>query len=122
MQLGGLIRLVSPGLSLRSVQGRWLVDGRADVELLGVSSRLVPLDNLGSYRLSLRADPTNAGQSLLTLSTQEGALQLSGNGSWGPGGVRFRGEARAASDDTVLTNLLNIIGRRDGARSLISIG
>lgn len=122
MQLGGAVRLVSPGLTLRSVQGRWLVEGRADLELLGVSSRLTPLDSLGSYRLSLAADPANAGQSLLQLSTQEGALQLSGNGSWGPGGVRFRGEARAASDDTVLTNLLNIIGRRDGARSVISIG
>ncbi|MCB2019523.1 MAG: type II secretion system protein N, partial [Burkholderiaceae bacterium] len=54
---------------------------------------------------------------------QDGALQLSGDGSWGPGGVRFRGEARAApSDETALANLLNIIGRRDGARSVISIG
>ncbi len=44
-------------------------------------------------------------------------------GSVGPGGVRFRGEARAgAADEAALTNLLNIIGRREGARSVISIG
>ena len=122
LQLGGAVRLVSPGLTLRSVQGRWRVEGGADLELIDVSSRLTPLETLGSYRLTLRGDPGAAGQSLLGLSTRQGALQLSGNGVWGPGGVRFRGEARAASDDAVLSNLLNIIGRRDGARSVISIG
>jgi general secretion pathway protein N len=59
----------------------------------------------------------------LTLSTQDGPLQLTGSGTWGPGGVRFRGEARAAAvDEAALSNLLNIIGRRDGAKSVISIG
>lgn len=122
LRLGGMLRLASPGLTLRSVQGRLQIDGQAELSLLGASSRLAPLDTLGSYRLGLRADPANSGHSLLTLATVEGALQLSGKGSWGPEGVRFRGEARAASDETVLSNLLNIIGRRDGARSVISIG
>ena len=37
--------------------------------------------------------------------------------------ARFRGEARAAStDEAALSNLLNIIGRREGAKSIISIG
>jgi general secretion pathway protein N len=37
--------------------------------------------------------------------------------------VKFRGEARSATvDEAALSNLLNIIGRRDGARSIISIG
>jgi general secretion pathway protein N len=37
--------------------------------------------------------------------------------------MRFRGEARAsAGAEQALANLLNIIGRRDGARSLISVG
>ena len=123
MQLGGSARLFSPGLSIEAVQGRLRVQGRADLELLGVSSRLTTLDTLGSYRMTLAPDPSNAGVSQLTLSTQEGALQLSGTGSWGPGGMRFRGEASAAgADEPALSNLLNIIGRRDGARSVISIG
>jgi len=123
MQLGGTARLVSPGFKLESVQGRWIVDGRADLELVGVSSRLTTLDTLGSYRLSLTGDAANPGISQLSLSTQEGALQLLGNGTLGPAGVRFRGEARAApAEEPALTNLLNIIGRRDGARSVISIG
>lgn len=121
MQMGGAIRLSSQGLTLESVQGRWRVQGRADVDLLDVSSRVSTLETLGSYRLSLSGDPSGTAQ--LNLSTQQGALQLSGNGTLGPAGVRFRGEARAASgDEAALANLLNIIGRRDGARSVISIG
>jgi general secretion pathway protein N len=123
MQLGGTARLVSPGLKLESVQGRWLVDGRAELELVDVSSRLSTLESLGSYRMSLAGDAANPGISLLTLTTQDGALKLSGTGTVGPAGVRFRGEARAgAAEEAALSNLLNIIGRRDGARSVISIG
>ena len=122
LQLGGSIRLVSPGLGFEWVQGRWRMTGRADIELNGVSSRLSTLDTLGSYRLSISADPSGAGPQL-NLSTVEGALQLSGAGTWGSGGVRFRGEARSGLEDgAALNNLLNIIGRRDGARSVITIG
>jgi general secretion pathway protein N len=123
LQLGGNLRLTASGLMLESVQGRWLVQGRADLELLNASSRLSTLDSLGSYRLTLSGDPSNAGISRLGLATLEGALQLTGTGTWSAGGVHFRGEARAAGgDDAALSNLLNIIGRREGARSVISIG
>jgi general secretion pathway protein N len=123
MELGGSARLVSPGLKLASVQGRWFVDGRAELELLNVSSRLTTLDALGSYRVSIAGDAANPGISQLSLSTTDGALQLSGNGTVSPTGVRFRGEARASAlEESALSNLLNIIGRRDGARSVISIG
>ena len=69
--------------------------------------------------------PGNDGQlgTLLSLTTTDGPLQLIGSGTWGPAGVKFRGEARSAAvDEAALSNLLNIIGRRDGARSIISIG
>jgi general secretion pathway protein N len=121
LQLGGTIRLSSPGIDFESVQGRWLVRGLAEIDLVNASSRVSTLESLGSYRLTVNGDA--AGASQLLLSTLEGALQLSGNGTLGANGVRFRGEARAASgDDAALSNLLNIIGRRDGARSVISIG
>ena len=123
MQLGGSVRLASPGLRIESVQGRWVVDGRADVDLLDVSSRLTTLDNLGSYRIGLAGDAASPGGARLTLTTLEGALKLSGSGSLGPAGISFRGEARADPlEEAALSNLLNIIGRRDGARSVISIG
>jgi general secretion pathway protein N len=57
------------------------------------------------------------------LATRSGPLQLSGSGEWAAGRLRFRGQASAAPGfEAVLGNLLNIIGRRQGAVSLISIG
>jgi len=123
LQLGGALRLVSSGMTVEHVQGRWQMDGRADVELLGASSRLSTLQPLGSYRLTLAGEAAQAGLAQITLATLEGGLQLSGNGSWAARGVTFRGEGRAAPGaEATLSNLLNIIGRRDGARSVISIG
>jgi general secretion pathway protein N len=123
LQLGGTARIASPGFSLEQVEGRWRLDGKIDLELEGVSSRLTTLDTLGSYRVSLTGGSGANGAMLLSLSTLDGPLQLTGSGTWGPGGVKFRGEARSATvDEAALSNLLNIIGRRDGARSIISIG
>jgi general secretion pathway protein N len=62
-------------------------------------------------------------QPTLLLATREGSLQLSGSGRWNGSALRFDGEARAAPGrEDALSNLLNIIGRRDGARSLITLG
>ncbi len=123
LQLGGAVRLTTPGLAFEQVQGRLRLEGELNVELLDVSSRLSTLDTLGNYRLTLTGDPATPGTSQLLLSTLGGALQLNGTGTWGPGGVRFRGEATSAmEDEAALNNLLNIIGRRSGARSVISIG
>jgi general secretion pathway protein N len=123
LQLGGSLRLVSTtGLKMEWVQGRWIVDGQADIEMIGASSRVSTLEPLGSYRFSVSGSP--AAPTQLRLSTLDGALQLTGEGTAGPNGVRFRGEARAATeaDEAALNNLLNIIGRRNGAVSVISIG
>jgi general secretion pathway protein N len=123
LQLGGVLKLTSPGLTLQSAQGRWHLSGRADMLLLGASSRLSTLDTLGSYQLSLTGDANAANPTEIHLNTLEGALQLTGQGQWTAGKVRFRGDARAAQgSEAALNNLLNIIGRRQGALSLISIG
>jgi general secretion pathway protein N len=123
MQLGGELRVRTPGLSLEWVRGRWIVGGRVEVELLDVTSRLSTIEPLGSYRLTVVGDPANPGTSTLALTTLNGALLLSGSGSLGSAGLRFRGEASAApADEAALNNLLNIIGRRSGARSIIAIG
>ena len=123
LELGGTVRLTATAFKFESVQNRWNVVGRAAVDLVGISSRLTTLDTLGSYRLSVAGDAATPGTVQLSLTTQEGALQLVGSGSIGATGVRFQGEASAAPADAVaLSNLLNIIGRRDGARSVISIG
>ena len=55
--------------------------------------------------------------------TTAGALQVTGQGQWVGPTLRFRGEAAAADDaEQALNNLLNIIGRRQGKRSIITIG
>ena len=79
---------------------------------------------LGSYRLGVQGDPAGASTAQLRLSTLSGALLLDGQGQWGSAGLRMQGEARAASasQEQVLGNLLNLIGRRQGARSVFSIG
>jgi general secretion pathway protein N len=57
------------------------------------------------------------------LSTLAGELLLSGSGQWTGSQWRFRGEARAAPGaEGELDNLLNFLGRRQGALSAISIG
>ena len=133
IQLGGVIRVLSSGLTFESTQGQWRMAGGVDLELMGASSRLSTLDTLGSYRLSVRGgSPSAAGNDVaplatggvqFTLSTLEGILQLRGSGAWAQGKLHFQGEARSSdADDAALTNLLNIIGRREGARSVISIG
>ena len=122
LQLGGTARMASPGFSIEQVEGRWRLDGKLDLELESVSSRLTTLETLGSYRVTLSGGSSDNSATMLSLTTTDGPLHLIGSGTWGPAGVKFRGEARSAAvDEAALSNLLNIIGRRDGARSIISI-
>lgn len=93
--------------------------GKATLDATDISSSLSTLRPMGSYRMTLDggAAPT------LILTTREGSLQLSGSGRWNGRGFRFDGEASAAEGrEEALSNLLNIIGRRNGARSLITLG
>jgi general secretion pathway protein N len=121
---GGQLRLVTQGLSLESRGGHWQVQGRADLDWLQASSRLSTLDALGSYRIGLAgSEAAGSARPAITLRTLEGALQLNGSGQWGERGLKFSGDARAAPGfEPALNNLLNIIGRRNGASSVISIG
>lgn len=121
LELGGVLRLDAQNLAFEWVQGRLRIEGRAAVSLDNVSSRVTTLERLGSYRLEVRGDAE--GQAQMALSTVDGALQLSGTGSVSAGGLRFLGEATASEAERgALDNLLNIIGRRTGDRSVISIG
>lgn len=119
LNLQGQLLLVANTLSLDWVQGRAQLDGSATLDMTEVSSRLSTLRPLGDYRLSL----TGGAAPTVQLQTLQGALQLSGSGQWVGSRMRFSGEASAAPDrEAALSNLLNIIGRRQGAKSLISLG
>ena len=115
----GSLRLMTQGLTLEWLKGQALVAGRAELTAVGLSSGLSTLKPMGSYRLSLIGG--NATE--LTLATLEGSLQLSGSGRWIGSRLNFQGIASAApGHEAALANLLNIIGRRDGARSIITLG
>ena len=119
VQLQGPLVFSTSGLGLDSALHRLRVEGSLRLDLPGVSSRLSTLRPLGSYRLQLQGGE----QATLELQTVEGSLRLQGSGRWTGGHLRFEGEASAdAAHEAELSNLLNIMGRRDGARSLITLG
>jgi general secretion pathway protein N len=122
LKFSGVMRLSTPGLTLETVQGRWVMGGQAELALDDMASRLSTLDVLGSYTLNLQGDP-KGDAATVQLATRQGALQLNGSGQWAAAKFRFAGQAGAqAGFEAALNNLLNIIGRRQGATSLISIG
>lgn len=119
MALQGQLNLSTSNLNLQYHAGRMVVQGRTRLEALSVSSRLSPLRPLGSYRLDI-----DGGESThLNLSTLNGDLRLSGQGQWVGSRLHFNGEASASPDrEAALSNLLNILGRRQGTRSIITFG
>lgn len=115
----GVLDLATQSFSVR-IKGRTLaLAGRATLDATDISSSLSTLRPMGSYRLALEGGTAPS----LLLTTRDGSLQLSGSGYWTGTAMRFNGEASAAPGrEDALSNLLNIIGRRNGARSLITLG
>ncbi len=119
VQPQGQITLATQNLVVEWAAGRLLLAGRAQIDAAKISSRLSTIKPMGSYRITLLGGATPS----LALETLEGSLQLSGNGQWVGSRLRFEGLASAAPDRLeALSNLLNIIGRRDGPRSIIKVG
>lgn len=123
LQAEGQLQLRTEALQLHWAQGRLQMQGQLELNLQGMSSRLSPVKPMGSYRVALTGTPEGTPTPRLDLSTLQGPLLLSGQGQWVGQRLRFTGEARAAQGhEAVFENLLNILGRRQGARSLLSLG
>lgn len=119
LQPQGQLAVTSPALTLQLTPSHLHIEGQLQLNAADLSSRLSALHPMGSYQLSLQGGPTPS----LQLSTTRGDLRLTGQGQWVGARLRFQGEASAAPGrEDALNNLLNIIGRRDGARSLITLG
>lgn len=119
LALQGQLGLATTGFTLAWTAGRLQVGGQVQLEAQALASRVSTLRPMGSYRLILAGGTTPA----LLLSTLSGPLQLAGRGQWVGGKLQFNGEASSAVEhQSALSNLLNIIGRRDGARSVIKLG
>ena len=119
LQLQGQLALRLQGLVLDLARNQMTMAGQIQLDATRVSSRLSTLKPMGSYRVTVQGGVSPTVQ----LQTLDGALELSGNGQWAGSRFRFDGEATAQADRVeALSNLLNIIGRRNGARSIIQVG
>ena len=119
IQAQGRLALSTQGLSVEWASGRTAMQGRVQLDALDMASRLSTLKPMGSYRLTLNGGTVNQ----LQLETLQGSLQLTGSGQWVGGRLRFDGVASSTPErQDALSNLLNIIGRRSGARAIIKVG
>lgn len=119
LQAQGQLVLNTQGLAAAWTAGRLTLAGQVQLDALAMSSRLSTLRPMGSYRLQLHGGDVPK----LSLQTLQGPLQLSGEGQWVGRRLRFSGEASAAPErEAALANLLNLLGRRNGARSIINVG
>ncbi|MEY3885935.1 MAG: hypothetical protein RL650_27 [Pseudomonadota bacterium] len=131
MQPEGNLVLVTQQLSVQLLQGQTSMQGKVLLTAENMSSKISTLRPMGTYQISLgrlsESGATTAAASTttpsLSLTTLSGSLLLSGQGQWQGQKFQFRGEASAVPEHAAaLSNLLNIIGRRQGARSLLSLG
>lgn len=123
LEAEGQLHWQSKGLQLQWQQNRLHWQGHTEVRVQQLTSRLSTLRPMGSYRIALQGTVSGTPEPELTLSTLHGPLQLQGKGQWNGQRLSFTGEAWAeeGSEET-LANLLNIIGRRNGKRSLLFMG
>lgn len=107
---------------------RWPLGGTAsapawqvEVVALDVASAASPLRPLGSYHLTFAGQASQPPR--MTVTTLHGDLQLQAEGGWASGRLYLRGVAEANPQRLdALSNLLNLLGRRDGTRAHLSIG
>lgn len=102
--------------------GQLALQGQLDLVLRDLRVRVSPLDTLGDYGLSASGQGPGTAAAL-QLRTLRGPLQLQGQGQYTAAGLHFRGQAQAqAGFEAALNNVLNLVGRRQGAVSAFSIG
>ena len=119
VQPEGQMQLTTTQLQWTQQAGQERLQGQAELQMQQLATRLSTLRPLGSYRVRVQGGDTIA----LTLDTLEGSLRLQGTGQLQNGRVRFNGEASAEPDaEAALSNLLNILGERQGAKSILKLG
>jgi general secretion pathway protein N len=113
------LQLHTQGVRWTHQAGTERLQGNAELQWQHLSTQLSTLRPLGSYRVRLQGGDTMA----LTVDTLEGSLRLQGSGYLQQGRVVFSGEASAAPDaEAALSNLLNVLGQRQGAKSILKLG
>lgn len=102
-QFSGSLMLESPQLTYSEDA----LQGNATARWLSAGSAMSSVHPLGDYQIDMEA---KQGKLQATLTTQQGALLLDGQGSWShPQGFHFYGTARAANQ-SALNELLHHLG------------
>ena len=131
LQPEGNLILTTQHLQVQGMFGQTALLGQLQLTAENMSSKLSTLRPMGTYQVNLgtttatasASDATLGATPVLSLTTLSGSLLLNGQGQWQGNHFQFRGEASAVPEHAdALSNLLNIIGRRQGARSLLSLG
>lgn len=123
LQPEGNLVLVTQQLQIQMLPKQAIMQGHILLTAENMSSKLSTLRPMGTYQVNFGSGASSAAAPALTLTTLTGSLLLSGQGQWQGSRLQFRGEASAVPEHAAaLSNLLNIIGRRQGARSLLSLG
>lgn len=119
IDLQATLKLSTQALTITWLEQQLKIEGQAELDALDASTRLSTLHPVGSYRVSLQGGATPT----LRLQTLSGSLQLSGTGEFTRNRWRFNGEASAEpNSEAALSNFLDILGRRVGPRSIITLG
>ena len=117
--LKGQIHIQPGQLEWQWQDNQWQMQGQAQLTLRDMSCDLSTLKPLGSYVLELQGGDVPA----LRLLTTQGGLQLEGSGTWQQGQFRFDGQASAQPGfEDVLSNLLGVLGQREGNKTILHIG
>lgn len=119
--LQAVLKLSSQTVNLELVNKELKIFGLAALDVIDASTKLSTLRPVGSYRLSFFGNQDGKPASL-NLETISGSLLLTGSGQYISNRWRFNGEASAAPGfEPALNNFLDILGRRVGPRSIITV-
>ena len=119
LALRGMLHLQSNNLSLEWDKTQLKPMGRLELNLDQLSSRLSTLQPLGSYQLEIIGGEVPK----ILLSTRPlSHLLLSGQGTLEHGMIHFDGMASTApGDEMALSNLLNVLGQRQGQEARLHL-
>jgi len=121
VQLQGQLVLNTAELAVRWHGRALTLQGEVTLDLQDAASALATFRPLGDYRVRLVSP--QPGLLTVELRTLRGDLAMTGDGHWSDGRFRFRGTAEAHPDHVdALSNLLNVLGQRDGLRARLSWG
>jgi general secretion pathway protein N len=117
--LRGALNLQSNNVTLQVQNSQLKLQGNLELNLDQLSSRLSTLQPLGSYRLEIMGGEV---PSVLVSTRPASHLLLNGRGTLERGLIHFDGLASTApGDEMALSNLLNVLGQRQGQEARLHL-